>query len=99
DYIGLDLSETMLLRGLDFMTQKQVPMDFVIGDATRLPFESETFDVVLNYGALNAYTDPKRALEEMARVAKPRALVLFYDEQLYDSASLIEKIYFRRVLS
>ena len=99
DYTGLDLSETMLFRGLDFMTQKQVPMDFVLGDATRLPFMSETFDVVLNYGALNAYTDPKRALAEMARVAKRQALVLFYDEQLYESASWIEKIYFRRVLS
>jgi SAM-dependent methyltransferase len=99
DYTGLDLSETMLFRGLDFMTEKQVPMDFVLGDATRLPFTSETFDVVLNYGALNAYTDPKRALDEMARVTKRLGLVLFYDEQLYESASLIEKIYFRRVLS
>lgn len=99
DYTGLDLSETMLFRGLDFMTQRQVPMEFVLGDAARLPFAPETFDVVLNYGALNAYADPKRALEEMARVAKSQGLVLFYDEQLYESASLIERIYFRRVLS
>jgi ubiquinone/menaquinone biosynthesis C-methylase UbiE/ribosomal protein L37AE/L43A len=99
DYTGLDLSETMLFRGLDFMKQKQVPMDFVFGDAMRLPFVEETFDVVLNYGALNAYTDPKRALDEMARVTKRQGLVLFYDEQLHESASWVEKIYFRRVLS
>jgi ubiquinone/menaquinone biosynthesis C-methylase UbiE len=99
DYTGLDLSETMLFRGLDFMTQKQVPMDFVLGDAAQLPFAPETFDVVLNYGALNGYTDPKRALEEMARVTKPQGLVLFLDEQLWGSASLVEKIYFNRVLS
>jgi SAM-dependent methyltransferase len=99
DYTGLDLSETMLLQGLDFMTRKQVPIDLVLGDATRLPFASETFDVVLNYGALNGYTDSKRALEEMARVAKRGGLVLFLDEQLYESASLVEKIYFQRVLS
>lgn len=99
DYTGLDLSETMLFRGLEFMKQKQVLMDFVLGDAARLPFTSETFDVVLNYGALNAYTDPKRALDEMARVTKREGLVLFYDEQLYESASLVEKIYFRQVLS
>ena len=99
NYTGLDLSETMLFRGVNFMTQKQVPMDFVLGDATCLPFMSETFDVVLNYGALNGYTDPQRALDEMARVAKPQGLVLFLDEQLYEAATLVEKVYFRRVLS
>jgi ubiquinone/menaquinone biosynthesis C-methylase UbiE len=99
NYTGLDLSETMLLRGLDFMTRNQVPMDFVLGDAGRLPFASEMFDVVLNYGALNGYTDPGRALEEMARVTKQQGVVLFLDEQLYESASFVEKIYFQRVLS
>ncbi|MGH9872775.1 MAG: methyltransferase domain-containing protein [Pyrinomonadaceae bacterium] len=99
NYTGLDLSETMLLRGLDFMAGKQVPMDFVLGDAARLPFASERFDVVLNYGALNGYTDSGRALAEMARVTKRGGLVLFFDEQLYESASWVEKIYFHRVLS
>jgi ubiquinone/menaquinone biosynthesis C-methylase UbiE len=99
EYTGLDLSETMLLQGLDFMTQKQVPLDLVLGDATRLPFAPETFDVVLNYGALNGYTNPKAALDEMARVTRSGGLVLFLDEQLYKSASLVEKIYFQRVLS
>lgn len=99
DYTGLDLSETMLMQGLDFMTKQNVPMDFVLGDALQLPFESETFDVVLNYGALNGYTDSKRALEEMARVAKKGGLLLVLDEQLYDSASFIERLYFKTVLS
>jgi ubiquinone/menaquinone biosynthesis C-methylase UbiE len=99
NYTGLDLSETMLLRGLDFMAGKQVPMDFVLGDAARLPFASETFDVALNYGALNGYTDAGQALAEMSRVTKPGGLVLFFDEQLYEAASWVEKLYFHRVLS
>lgn len=99
NYTGLDLSETMLLQGLEFMAEKQVPMDFVLGDAMYLPFATEMFDVVLNYGALNGYTDAKRALEEMARVARKGGLILFLDEQLYSSASVVEKIYFQRVLS
>jgi ubiquinone/menaquinone biosynthesis C-methylase UbiE len=99
DYTGIDLSETMLLRGLDLMKQRQVPMDFVLGDAARLPFDSEVFDVILNYGALNGYTDARKALEEMARVARPGGLVLFFDEQLYEKASWVEKVYFHRVLS
>lgn len=99
DYTGIDLSETMLLRGLDLMRERQVPMDFVLGDAGDLPFDSDAFDVVLNYGALNGYTNPQHALEEMARVTKPHGLVLFFDEQLYEAASWIERLYFRRVLS
>jgi ubiquinone/menaquinone biosynthesis C-methylase UbiE len=99
EYTGLDLSETMLLQGLDFMAAERVPMDFVLGDAMQLPFQAETFDVVLNYGALNGYSDAARALAEMARVAKSGGLVLVLDEQLYAAASTVERFYFRRVLS
>ena len=99
DYTGLDLSETMLLQGQQLMKERQVPIELALGDATRLPFADDTFDIVLNYGALNGFTDPKLALEEMARVAKPRALVLFLDEQLYEGASAVERLYFRKVLS
>lgn len=99
EFTGLDLSETMLRQGLQFMASQRVLVDLVLGSATELPFESGKFDVVLNYGALNGYTDPKRALEEMARVTKTGGLVLFLDEQLYPSASWVEKFYFHRVLS
>jgi SAM-dependent methyltransferase len=99
DYTGLDLSETMLLQGQKFMAEQQVPMDFVLGDANRLPFEPETFDIVLNYGALNGFTEPKLALEEMARVTKKGGLVFFLDEQLYEEASFVERLYFQKVLS
>jgi ubiquinone/menaquinone biosynthesis C-methylase UbiE len=99
EYTGLDLSQTMLLQGLEFMTRERVPVDFVLADATQLPFMAETFDVVLNYGALNGYSDSGRALSEMARVTKSGGVVLVLDEQLYDGASAVERLYFRRVLA
>ena len=99
DYTGLDLSETMLLQGQELMAERQAPVELVLGDATRLPFASETFDIVLNYGALNGFTNPKLALEEMARVSRKGALVLFLDEQLYERATFIERLYFEKVLS
>ena len=99
DYVGLDLSETMLMQGRRFMTQRQVPMDFVLGDTAQLPFQPDVFDIVLNYGAVNGLADAKRALQEMTRVAKSGGLVLFLDEQLYESATWVERIYFRGVLS
>ncbi len=99
DYTGLDLSETMLLQGLKFMSNERVAMDFVLGDATKLPFQDGMFDIVLNYGAINGFTNPRVALEEMARVCKKGGLVLFLDEQLYEGATFIEKLYFKKVLS
>ena len=99
DYTGLDLSETMLLQGQKLMEERQVPVELVLGDATRLPFANDTFDIVLNYGAVNGFTNTKLALEEMARVAKPCALMLFLDEQLYERATFVERLYFRKVLS
>jgi hypothetical protein len=35
----------------------------------------------------------------MERVSRPGGLILFYDEQLHASASLLEKLYFRLVIS
>ena len=99
DYTGLDLSVTMLTQCQDFMSDNNVPVDLIIGDATTLPFSDEYFDVVLNYGAINGYSDIKKALAEMARVVKKDGLVLFLDEQLYSNASAVEKIYFKKVLS
>ena len=82
NYTGLDLSETMLLQGQKFMTERKVPIDFVLADATSLPTQTETFDIVLNYGSLNGFTNPQLALEEMARVTKKGGLVLFLDERI-----------------
>lgn len=98
-YTGLDLSETMLAQGLDFMSQKGIPIDLVVGDALNLPFQDDTFDVILNYGALNAFADQSRAVAEMYRVAKPGTMLVVLDEQLYGQASTIERWYFGKVLS
>src|SRR3954454_16083120 len=99
DYTGLDLSEPMLLQGQKFMSENQVPMDFVLADAGQLPFEPETFDIVLNYGAINGFTNPKLAFEELAGCAKKGGLVFFLDEQLYQGASFVERLYCKKVLS
>jgi ubiquinone/menaquinone biosynthesis C-methylase UbiE len=98
-YTAIDLSATMLKKGQELMAQRGIPVDLVLGNALDLPFQADTFDVVLNYGAINGMTDPKKALAEMTRVARPGALLLFLDEQMYENASRIESTYFHKVLS
>lgn len=99
DYTAIDLSETMLKQGSVMMAANGVPVDLVLGDAGDLPFQSDRFDVVLSYGAVNGLSDPAKAIAEMARVARPGGVLLFLDEQMYDQATPVERAYFARVLS
>lgn len=99
DYTAIDLSETMLKQGEAMMSRAGVAVDLVVGDALDLPFQSDRFDVVLSYGAVNGLTDPVKAIAEMARVAKPGGTLLFLDEQLYGAATPVERRYFETVLS
>jgi ubiquinone/menaquinone biosynthesis C-methylase UbiE len=99
DYTAIDLSKTMLRQGAAMMGAAGVPVDLVLGDAVELPFQSDRFDVVLSYGAVNGLSDPAKAIAEMARVAKPGGTLLFLDEQMYDAATPVERAYFRQVLS
>lgn len=99
DYTAIDLSETMLKQGSDLMSAAGVPVDLVLGDAMELPFQTDSFDVVLSYGAVNGLTDPAKAIAEMTRVAKPGGVLLFLDEQIYDAATPVERGYFMKVLS
>ena len=64
--IGLDLNEAMLVVA----RRLRPDVDWVQGDAAALPFDDETFDVVLCQAALMFFPDPASALREMARVVK-----------------------------
>jgi ubiquinone/menaquinone biosynthesis C-methylase UbiE len=99
EYTGLDLSEVMLAQCQRLLRDKNVSVDLVVGDAANLPFADDYFDIVTNYGAVNGYTDVKKALSEMYRVTKKDGLMLFLDEQMYEGASFIERVYFNRVIA
>lgn len=54
-------------------------LTFVQGDAGNLPFEDESFDVVLNVEASHAYPQLSRFLAEVARVLRPGGHFLYTD--------------------
>jgi ubiquinone/menaquinone biosynthesis C-methylase UbiE len=98
EFWGLDLSRGMLLqcalRADWWYFAPQVRL--VLGDAHNLPFQSNQFDRVFHVGAINGYRDPKGALAEMARVARPRTPIVVVDEELDPAGnhSLLHRIAF-----
>lgn len=52
---------------------------FLRGDAERLPFLSETFDVVLNLESSHCYPNFDRFLAEVHRVLKPQGMFCYAD--------------------
>jgi SAM-dependent methyltransferase len=78
--VGLDLMPGMLA----FAREKSEGLDveFVVGDATALPFEDDSFDVVTCQQGLQFFPDREGALREFRRVLAPdgRAVVSCWSE-------------------
>ena len=66
NYTGLDISAT----AARFYHKK-----FVLGSATSMPFEPDSFDVVWSIDVLEHVPNPEQALREIRRVAKDGALL------------------------
>lgn len=77
---GVDLSPGML--ALARARRPRLAVDLLLADAHRLPFADAQFDAVLHVGAVNSFRDPRAAIAEMARVARPGAPVVLVDERL-----------------
>ena len=80
---GLDLSDGML----DHCRRRVAaasgrPIRLLVADAHALPFPDAFFDRVFHVGGIGGYGDPRRALAEMARVARPGTPIVVADEQL-----------------
>ena len=54
----------------------------VMAEAAALPLRDDVFDAVLHFGALNAFSDPGGAIDEMLRVAAAGAWVVVSDKCL-----------------
>lgn len=68
--IGLDISRTFVQIASDNALEVGVAVEFRQGDAARMPFEDETFDLVVCQAAFKNFTLPRSALSEMHRVLR-----------------------------
>jgi ubiquinone/menaquinone biosynthesis C-methylase UbiE len=76
-YTGLDLNPA----GIAFCRERHrvAGLDFVQGDAQRLPFPDGAFDAVVNVEASHCYPDFPRFVAEVARVLRPGGHFLYAD--------------------
>jgi SAM-dependent methyltransferase len=75
-YIAVDLQKTELVN--------------VIGEAERLPFADEKFDVVLCTQVLEYIAEPKIAVMQMRRVLKPGGVLLLSAPAVFPQDSAVE---------
>jgi ubiquinone/menaquinone biosynthesis C-methylase UbiE len=71
--VGLDLARGML----ELARRRVGGVEFVLGDAERLPFEDACFDAVVGGCVINHLPRPQRALREAARVLAPGGAMAF----------------------
>ena len=69
--VGLDFSKEMLVLAREKAHARKVEVEFREGDALNLPFPAHEFDVASIAFGIRNVDDPRRGVEEMARVVKP----------------------------
>ncbi len=79
-YVGLDLTPAMLRRAVP--RRPDLQFHAVQGDAQRLPFAAESFDIAVLHLILAVVPEPRHCLAETARVLRPGGTILLFDKFL-----------------
>lgn len=77
--VGLDLAEKMIHRAQDTGLEQGSSVDFLVGNAERLPFPDHSFDLVTGHSFLYLLEDRESVLREVERVLKSGGEVTFLE--------------------
>lgn len=94
DATFLDVNEESLRLAGQHLKERERKGQLVVGDVQAMPFEAETFDLIVSRGSMPFWEDQEQAFREIWRVLKPEGRA--YIGVGYGSAELREQI--RRVL-
>src|SRR6266849_6876641 len=76
---GMDISRTFVQIETENASQAGVSVDFQQGDAAVMPFEGESFDLIVCQAAFKNFTQPASALDEMYRVLRRGGTAVIQD--------------------
>jgi ubiquinone/menaquinone biosynthesis C-methylase UbiE len=91
--VGLDLS-AKAIEYANARLSRRSNLRYVEGDAEKIPFDDNSFDVVVNVESAHNYPDLGKFLDEAARVLKPGGyltLLDFFTEQRHQQLTLLEQ--------
>ena len=98
DITCLDLTEEMLAQGKKLAEETQIKnIYFQTGNAEELPYQAETFDLVITRLSFHHFTNPQKPFQEMQRVLKKGGKMIVWDmeateEPLREINDKIEKM-------
>ena len=77
---GIDISIGQLSQCQKLIHKRDWQAELFLAMAEDLPFKNESFDHILHIGGINFFSDRRRAIEEMIRVARPGSKIVIADE-------------------
>jgi len=79
-FYAIDIQKQMMRNCMRNLYRWQLQAGVYRADAEELPFRNEKFDIVFHLGAINLFSNKKKAIDEMIRVAKPGTKIVIADE-------------------
>jgi ubiquinone/menaquinone biosynthesis C-methylase UbiE len=77
--VGLDISKTFVEMAAANARDMGVQVVFRLGNASAMPFDSDSFDLIVCRAAFKNFAEPSAALDEMHRVLKSGGKALIFD--------------------
>jgi arsenite methyltransferase len=94
--VGIDLEPSMIEKARSNLARTSLKnVELLESSGQGLPFDNDSFDVVMSNGAFNLIPDKARALDEVHRVLKPDGRFMIADQVLTgetptDTKSMVE---------
>ena len=85
---GIDMTEEMLAKARAAAAEmKATNVEFVEGEVEKLPFEAESFDVVISNGVIDLVPDKDAVFSEIHRVLRPGGRIQVADVTIQNPVS------------
>lgn len=88
---GIDLSPEMIRIAQDRLGGRA---DIRLGDSETLPWDKNSFDVIISIASFHHFPTPKKSLAEIHRVIKPEGYVIIADISSFSPLRQLENLLF-----